>query len=205
VSKESRRAAKNAARAGTTRADSTGPSGTVRAGRRERVRRTQQKSVFERYRSLLIGGVVVAVVAVVVGLVITQTTRASYTCSIEWDPAPTASPVAGSSPRLGYHQDDMGNSHAVQRPQKYTLCPPASGNHYNQPGTLGPIVPRVYGPSDSIGPPNWIHNLEHGAIVVLYRGDVRGRRPKDSRRSGASWKRSRPARSARNRAARCRR
>jgi hypothetical protein len=174
VSKESRRAARNAGRPGATRPESAGPSGATRAGRRERVRRTQQKPFLERYRSLLIGAVVVAVAAVVVGLVVTQTTMASYSCSIEWEPAPTASPAAGATARLGYAQDDMGNSHAVQRPQRYTLCPPASGNHYNQPGTLGPIVPRVYGPSDNVGPPNWVHNLEHGAIVVLYRGDSPG-------------------------------
>jgi hypothetical protein len=174
VSKESRRAAKNAARTGTSRPASAGPSGTPRAGRRERVRRTQQKSFAERYRSLLIGGVVVALAALVVGLVVTQTTKAAYTCTIEFDPAPTASPSAGTTARLGFPEDDMGNSHNVQRPQTYTFCPPASGNHYNQPGTLGPIVPRVYSPSDSVGPPNWVHNLEHGGLVVLYRGDSPG-------------------------------
>jgi hypothetical protein len=137
----------------------------------------ERRSFFERYRTLLVGGVVVAIAAVVIGLVVTQTTQAAYTCTIQWEPTPTASPAADASPRLGYPQDNMGNSHAVQRPQRYTFCPPASGNHYNQPGTLGPIVPRVYGPSDNVGPPNWIHNLEHGAIVILYRGDGPGATP----------------------------
>jgi hypothetical protein len=173
VSKESRRAARNAARPGSTRPDSTSPSGSARAGRRERVRRIEQKSVFERYRSIIIGGVVVLVTAVVLGLVVTQSTQASYTCSIEWEPTPTASPAAGATARLGYAQDSMGNSHVVSRPQKYTFCPPASGPHLNATG-LGPIVPRVFGPDDSVGPPNWIHNLEHGGLVVLYRGDSPG-------------------------------
>jgi hypothetical protein len=152
---------------------STGPSGSARAGRRERIRRVEQKSAFERYRTLLIGAVVVLVAAVVIGLLVVQTTQAAYTCSIEWDPAPTAAPAAGATPRLGYAQDIMGVSHDVQRPQKYTFCPPASGNHYAATGQ-GPIVPRLFRPDDAVGPMNWIHNLEHGGIVFLYRGDGPG-------------------------------
>ncbi|MDP9483248.1 MAG: DUF3105 domain-containing protein, partial [Chloroflexota bacterium] len=127
----------------------------------------------ERYRSLLIWAVVVLVGAVVVGLVVVQATQAAYTCSIEWEPTPTGAPAAGATPRLGYTQDDMGASHAVQRPQRFTLCPPASGNHLNATGQ-GPIVPRLFRPDDTVGPMNWIHNLEHGAVVILYRGDGPG-------------------------------
>jgi hypothetical protein len=67
----------------------------------------------------------------------------------------------------------MGNSHVVSPPQRYLFCPPASGNHYNGSG-IGPIAPRIYKPEDKIGPSNWIHNLEHGGLVVLYRGDSPG-------------------------------
>jgi Protein of unknown function (DUF3105) len=176
VSKESRRAARNAARPGSTRPDSTGPSGSARAGRRERVRRVEHRSWFERYRSLLIGSAVALVAAVVIGLVVTQSTQAAYTCSIEWEPTPTASPSAGTTNRLGYVQDSMGALHQASRPFRYTFCPPASGPHYNASG-LGPIVPRVFGPDDSVGPPNWIHNLEHGGLVVLYRGNSPGATP----------------------------
>jgi hypothetical protein len=63
----------------------------------------------------------------------------------------------------------MGNSHNVSQPQKYTYCPPASGSHYNQPGVLGPIQARLYGPDDFTQPQGWIHNLEHGALVLLYK------------------------------------
>jgi hypothetical protein len=173
VSKESRRATRNARAAG--RQPSSGPSGTPRAGRRERVRHIEQKKPFvQRYRNAIIGVVVVAVAAVAVGLIFVQSTQASYTCSILFDPSPTPSPSAGSSERIGFAQDNMGNLHQVSRPQRYTFCPPASGNHYNQPGVLGPIVPRVYGPNDSVGPPNWVHNLEHGGLVILYKGDSEG-------------------------------
>src|SRR5436305_1985963 len=67
----------------------------------------------------------------------------------------------------------MGNTHQAGPPFTYTYCPPASGNHYNAQG-LGPIQPRVYKPDDKVGPPNWVHNLEHGALVVLYRPDSPG-------------------------------
>jgi hypothetical protein len=173
VSKESRRASRNARAA--TRQPSSGPSGASRAGRRERVRHIEHRQPFiQRYRTAIIGVVIVAVAAVAVGLIFVQSTQASYTCSILFDPSPTPSPSAGASTRLGFAEDNMGALHQVSRPQRYTFCPPASGNHYNQPGVLGPIVPRVYGPSDSVGPPNWVHNLEHGAVVVLYRGDSPG-------------------------------
>jgi hypothetical protein len=32
----------------------------------------------------------------------------------------------------------------------------------------------VYKPDDKIGPLNWIHNLEHGGLVILYKGDSPG-------------------------------
>lgn len=173
MSKESRRAARNAARGGQGGPGSTGPSGSPRAGRRERVRHFEQKAFLERYRSLLLGAVFVAVAAVVIGLVVTQTTSAAHTCSIIWEPAPTASPAAGATSRLGYAQDVMISTHEVVRPQNYTFCPPASGKHLNATGQ-GPIVPRLFRPDDSVGPINWVHNLEHAGLVVLYRGDSPG-------------------------------
>jgi hypothetical protein len=173
VSKESRRASRNARQAG--RNTSSGPSGATRAGRRERVRHIEYKEPFvKRYRNAIIGVAVLAVAAIAVGLIFVQSTQAAYTCSIQFNPSPTPSPEPGTSFRLGFAQDNMGASHVVSRPQRYTFCPPASGNHYNQPGVLGPIIPRVYGPNDSVGPPNWIHNLEHGGMVILYRGDSEG-------------------------------
>jgi hypothetical protein len=112
-------------------------------------------------------------VAVVGGLALVQSTQASFTCSVQFDPSPTPSPEAGANTRIGFAQDSMGASHDVSRPQRYTFCPPASGNHYNGAG-IGPIAPRLYRPGDAVGPSNWIHNLEHGGLVVLYRNDSEG-------------------------------
>lgn len=50
---------------------------------------------------------------------------------------------------------------------EYGFCPPTSGNHYNVAGA-GPIRAAVY-PNNAEQPPgSWIHNLEHGWIVMLY-------------------------------------
>jgi hypothetical protein len=62
----------------------------------------------------------------------------------------------------------MGRQHSVNAPQSYTYCPPASGNHYNRAGQ-GPIDPNHYGPDDFTEPAGWVHNLEHGGMVLLYR------------------------------------
>ena len=62
----------------------------------------------------------------------------------------------------------MGRGHvAVGTAVTYTFCPPASGQHYNAAGQ-GPIQPRFYGPDDNTIPEGWIHNLEHGGLVILY-------------------------------------
>jgi Protein of unknown function (DUF3105) len=64
----------------------------------------------------------------------------------------------------------MGNTHDIGQPQRYAYCPPASGKHINSPPN-GPIPARLYGPDDFAQPPGWVHNLEHGGLVVLYRCD----------------------------------
>jgi hypothetical protein len=172
VSKESRRAGRSASRTGSN-PTSSGPSGSPRAGRRERPRYVERRSFLECYRNLLIGGVIVAVIAVVAGLIFVQAAQPAYACTKLFDPSPTPTVSPDSSTRLGFAETDMGNSHAVAKPQKYLFCPPASGSHLSVAG-LGPITPRVYEPDANIGPPNWIHNLEHGGLVVLYRNDSPG-------------------------------
>ncbi|HEX2756839.1 MAG TPA: DUF3105 domain-containing protein, partial [Candidatus Limnocylindrales bacterium] len=146
----------------------------ARAGRRERVRPGPAPSFLERYRTAIVTIAAVAIVAVAVGYVFIGSTSAAYTCGNQFAPSPTPPIDPGSSTQLGFLQDDMGNSHNVTPPQRYLYCPPASGTHYNLPGTLGPIPPRLYKPEDKMGPSNWLHNLEHGGLVVLYRNDSTG-------------------------------
>lgn len=84
--------------------------------------------------------------------------------------APSASPAA--TPRLGFQTSDLGKTHVVQGSTvRYAYCPPASGNHYNLGGGQAPLARRFFDPTDTVIPPQWIHNLEHGDVVLLYRGD----------------------------------
>lgn len=127
----------------------------------------------ERYRSAIVTVAAIAVVAVAVGYVFIGSTQQAYACTNVFSPSPTPALAPGSSDRLGFYQEDMGNSHVVTPPQTYLYCPPASGNHFNGAG-LGPVQPQVYKPEDKKGPSNWVHNLEHGGLVVLYRNDSPG-------------------------------
>ncbi|TAK02013.1 MAG: DUF3105 domain-containing protein [Chloroflexota bacterium] len=96
-------------------------------------------------------------------------TSPAYACSTEWEPAVTPEPAPSATPRIGYVQNDMGREHVTLGSfVRYALCPPASGKHVNAQGE-GPVRPGTYGPDDQATPGGWIHNLEHGGLVVLYR------------------------------------
>jgi hypothetical protein len=63
----------------------------------------------------------------------------------------------------------MGQTHvATGAFVRYLYCPPASGRHYSGTG-IGPIRVEAYGPEEPARPQGWIHNLEHGGIVILYK------------------------------------
>ena len=148
------------------RSRSTSPTGTTRAGRRDTERRRPpQRTALQRVRTPLLA--IVAVVALVaVGFYVFQSAAApAYACT-------TIDTVQPAQPgQLGQVQPDQGNGH-VQTGDKvtYAVCPPASGKHVNRVG-FGPLQPRVYGPEDDSTPNGWVHNLEHGALVLLYSCD----------------------------------
>jgi hypothetical protein len=146
---------------GSTR--STGPSGSTRAGRRGTDRpRHDEVSTLERLRTPVLAIVVVAAVVGISLFVFTSATAPAYACtSID-----TVQPPVGG--QVGQVQPDMGRSH-VNTGDKvtYAVCPPASGKHVNKSG-YGPLQPKVYGPDDQSAPNGWVHNLEHGGLVLLY-------------------------------------
>jgi hypothetical protein len=170
----------------TARAATPRPTGTAarptstaaRHGRRERQRTTYKPSFMERYRTAIIIVAALAGVALLSVFVFLQSSAPAFACSTVWTPEPTASPAPSATENLGYVQPDMGNSH-VSRGTKvtYTYCAPASGSHYNVPGVAGPITARVYGPADNVIPQGWIHNLEHGGLVILYKTTSEGATP----------------------------
>ncbi len=155
---------------------SHGPSGETRRGRRERERarsrtRTEsyrRKPFVQRYRGALLGLAAIVAVVLVGGFLVVQANSKAYACSTETIPAAAGTPLPNGSPApLGQVQPDMGRSHILfPEGQRYAACPPASGNHYA--GLNAPIQARYYSPDDATIPQGWVHNLEHGGLVILY-------------------------------------
>ncbi len=149
---------------------SRGPSGSRRTGRRETLRpMAPETSPLQRWRGPLIGILGVVVLGVVGAFLFLGATQKTYACTQLSTPAPaaTAAPDSSSAP-LGQVQPDMGTKHLDRGASaRYSSCPPASGPHYSDPD--GPIPARYYGKDDAALPQGWIHNLEHGGIVILYR------------------------------------
>ena len=151
-------------------ATSTGPTGTPRAGRREHDRTLDDRRPFlERYRTALVVVGALAIVTIVGGFLFFQTTSKAYACSTILLPEPAATAAPGGTPApLGQPADDLGRQHVTRgRSVTYTYCPPTSGSHYNDLPD-GPIPAKFYGMDEGTLPQGWIHNLEHGAMVVLY-------------------------------------
>jgi len=154
----------------------------VRRSRRPAPRRT---SFLERNRNALLwgGGILAFGVLIFVGLILPGL-QPSYQCVNIFEPTPAPSFVAPSqaavasgatpapaatAPAAGFVQPDMGRGHVDPGTVvKYTWCPPASGQHYNAAGQ-GPIRAGFYDQNTGTIPEGWVHNLEHGAIVLLYK------------------------------------
>ncbi len=85
-------------------------------------------------------------------------------------PAPSTTPTPEPTLRLGFGTDILGRNHIVNPNQtiEYGFCPPDSGDHYNIQN-IGPIKAAVYPTNQPQAPGGWVHNLEHGWVVVLYR------------------------------------
>ncbi|MBA2570901.1 MAG: DUF3105 domain-containing protein [Chloroflexi bacterium] len=69
---------------------------------------------------------------------------------------------------------DLGRTHFPPGTTiDYSFCPPTSGNHF-QVGPQAPIRRDFYGPDSQVRPGSWVHNLEHGYVVLAYRGGEGG-------------------------------
>jgi hypothetical protein len=130
----------------------TSPQPTERVTSRQR-RIDEQRRKIESARSeqrrkrLLIGGGIVLGVAVLIALVIMLMPK----------------PV----PAQGRQVPIEGNRQHVAQgtPITYRNRPPSSGDHYDQTSGYGFFQREV--PTG-----NWVHNLEHGGVVLLYRPDL---------------------------------
>ena len=140
-----------------------GSTGSSRAGRRDADRRRHDEvSTLERLRTPVLALVVIVAVVGISLFVFTSATTPAFACT-SVDAVQT--PAAGE---VGQVQPDMGSGH-VQNGDRitYPVCPPASGKHIARTG-FGPLEPKVYGPDDQSLPNGWVHNLEHGGLVLLY-------------------------------------
>jgi hypothetical protein len=85
--------------------------------------------------------------------------------------SPSPTPVPNPTARLGFSTEDLGRQHVANGTTvTYSFCPPTSGNHYNQANPPAPLPRNFYGPDTSLRPQQWIHNMEHGYVVVAYKG-----------------------------------
>jgi hypothetical protein len=151
-------------RAGANR--HSGPAGTSRAGRRNKDRPPRDElSTLERLRTPVLALVVIGALVGIGLFVFTSATAPAYACtSIDT----VRTPAQGE---VGQVQPDMGNGHVAAGDRiTYAVCPPASGKHVSQDG-FGPLQPKVYGPDEQGAPNGWVHNLEHGGLVLLYSCD----------------------------------
>ena len=74
-----------------------------------------------------------------------------------------------SQPPVGEPVNEMPHTHVLPPAQvTYDHNPPTSGCHYNLGYGQAPIQAGVYNSSPEIQPEYWVHNLEHGYVVVLY-------------------------------------
>ena len=113
--------------------------------------------------------VVIALLALIgtvgfVGLAfLSSATAEAYSCGDLLQP-PTEDPGPEGAP-----VENRGSTHVAPGTEiRYASCPPTSGSHYNARGA-GPLPPGFYAPGDDAGPGGWVHNLEHGYVVALYR------------------------------------
>lgn len=102
------------------------------------------------------GGIVLAVIAVAVAGVVWVIAVSSR--------APVQ--ALGASPTIGERVPDEGYDHVpAGAPITYRAHPPASGPHYPTPAPTG-----VY--PDGLAPGYWVHSLEHGYVVLVYKPPV---------------------------------
>jgi hypothetical protein len=110
----------------------------------------------------LIALVVVAAIGVL-GVSLFSSSASPYSCASQLQPQASATvenPIVVAN---------EGNAHREPgSATEYTSCPPASGPHYSA-GGIAPVAPAFYDAGARIGPGNWVHNLEHGFVVALYR------------------------------------
>ncbi len=94
------------------------------------------------------------------------------TCPTSGQSPYSPSPPNTNSAPVGHAIDEMPHTHVSEGAKvTYNHDPPTSGCHYNLGAGKAPISPGIY-PWSALGkgltPEYWVHNLEHGYVVVTY-------------------------------------
>ena len=153
-----------------------GAAGASGSGRRDRSRATdhasERRPFLERHRGEILGLVAVAAIVLAGGFVFVQANSKAYACTTLTDPAPAATAAAerlagAARPGPAGHGS---RPHPVARVPallvlpaglRATTTPRPAGR--SPRATTDPTTPRL--------PQGWIHNLEHGGLVILYSCD----------------------------------
>ena len=92
------------------------------------------------------------------------------TCSTSGQTPYSPSPPDTNSAPVGQPVDEMPHYHVAQGTQiTYMHDPPTSGCHYSLGSGIAPLKPGIYvTASTTLTPEYWVHNLEHGYVVVSY-------------------------------------
>ncbi len=93
------------------------------------------------------------------------------TCDTSGQSPYSPSPPNTNSAPVGQPIDEMPHFHVAPGTKiTYLHNPPTSGCHYSLGGaTPAPLKPGIYVTSAStLTPEYWVHNLEHGYVVVTY-------------------------------------
>ncbi|MDQ6709785.1 MAG: DUF3105 domain-containing protein [Candidatus Dormibacteraeota bacterium] len=112
----------------------------------------------DRRNLMIIGGgvVVLALAIIVVAQILNHASQVASANHIKFRAVATL---------VGQQVKDEGRNHIdPSTTATYALYPPSSGPHYNAQG-IAPVTWRTIG---TLAEGQYIHNLEHGGIVVLY-------------------------------------
>jgi hypothetical protein len=121
----------------------------------ERRRREQRRAAVRR--NLLTGIIIFVVAAVVIALIVNERRKENAPVGVDAQEA-----NCGDIETF----EDEGNNHVdVGVNVDYKTTPPTSGNHYGQTAPQGFYAP---GTAADIPEEHFVHNLEHGEIVIWY-------------------------------------
>ncbi len=111
-----------------------------------------------------VAGVAIIVLAVASALDVSPSPTASASASPSTGIVDASIDVPGSSLERQVPVEPDSNHVGDASPISYVNRPPSSGRHYTRTARYGVTA-------EPVAPGNWVHNLEHGAIVLLFRCD----------------------------------